>query len=384
MEGNENRLKGLVSALRGVNDPRIERSKLYPLNEVLFLCVSAVISGYESWDEIVDFGEEKLSWLRSFLPFENGVPSHDTLNRVVSLIDYRSFEKSFIDWATMGISLPNGVQICIDGKKIRRSATKLEQQTPHTQGGKSAVHLVHAWCNELELCLGQYKTKSKSNEITAIPALLDLLEIGGSIITIDAMGCQKKIAEKIVEKKGEYIFGLKGNQGNLSASVTEVFKDEKHSSQVQQEISHSKGHGRKEERICRVLSADILPESAQISEWKNLESIIEICSKREIMSTGKIETEKRYYISSLRESAPNFNALIRSHWGVENKLHWTMDVLFGEDQSRKRVKNAAENFSTIRKIVLNLIKASPEKISVNRKRKKCALSDQYRESVIQI
>lgn len=163
MAGNENRLKGLVSALRGVKDPRIERSKLYPLNEVLFLCVSAVISGYESWDEIVDFGEEKLSWLMGFLPFENGIPSHDTLNRVVSLIDYRAFEKSFIDWATMGISLPNGVQICIDGKKLRRSATKLEQQTPHAQGGKSAVHLVHAWCNELELCLGQYKTKSKSN-----------------------------------------------------------------------------------------------------------------------------------------------------------------------------------------------------------------------------
>ena len=380
----ENRLSGLVSALEGVKDPRIDRSKLYPLNEILFLCVSAVISSYESWDEIVDFGEEKLSWLRGFLPFENGIPSHDTINRVVSLIDYRAFEKSFIDWATMGICLPNGVQICIDGKKLRRSATKLDQQTPHAEGGKSAVHLVHAWCNELELCLGQYKTESKSNEITAIPALLDLLEISGSTISIDAMGCQKKIAEKIVERKADYIFGLKGNQESLSAGVSEVFKEEKNSSQAQQDISHFKGHGRKEERICRVLSADILPESAQRAEWKNLESIVEICSKREIMSTGKIETETRYYISSLRESASNFNALIRSHWGIENKLHWTMDVLFGEDQSRKRIKNAAENFSTIRKIVLNLIKSSPEKISVNRKRKKCALSDQYRELVMQI
>ena len=213
----------LITAYSNLKDPRIDRSKLYPLNEIIFLCISAVISGFQDWDEIVDFGEEKIDWLRKYLPFANGIPSHDTVNRVISMLDYRVFEACFINWTTMALILPSGAQICIDGKSLRGSATKLEQQLPHNQGGKSAVHIVHAWCNDLEICIGQYKTEAKSNEITAIPALLELLEIGGAIVTIDAMGCQKTIAAAIVEKKADYIFGLKDNQEALSLCAFAAF-----------------------------------------------------------------------------------------------------------------------------------------------------------------
>lgn len=383
----------LITAYSNLKDPRIERSRLYPLNEIIFLCISAVISGFQDWDEIVDFGEEKIDWLRKYLPYEQGIPSHDTVNRVISLLDYRVFEECFINWTTMGLTLPSGVQICIDGKSLRGSATKSEQQLPHRQGGKSAVHIVHAWCNDLEICLGQYKTETKSNEITAIPALLDLLEIEGAVVTIDAMGCQKAIAKRIVEKNADYIFGLKDNQEVLSLSAFAAFNPQGlevetlRNKAPQQPLSASaknekNDHGRKETRTCRTLKADALSEYANAVEWPGLKTIIEITAIRETLATGKIEQETRYYVSSLDKEPKDFNALIRGHWGVENKLHWTLDVTMGEDKSRKRIKNAAQNFSTFRKIALNLLKAAPEKISINRKQNKCAMSDRYREKTM--
>jgi predicted transposase YbfD/YdcC len=382
MEESRPPLEGLLAALEKVQDPRIDRKKLYPLIEVLFLTTSAVLSGFEDWDEIVDFGEEKLAWLRKYLPYENEIPSHDTINRVVSLIDYRLFEECFLNWATMSIELPQGTVISIDGKKLRGSATKKEQQTPHSQGGKSAIHLVHAWCHELQLCLAQYKTDSKSNEITAIPVILDFLEISGCIITLDAMGCQKTIAEKIITKQADYIMGLKDNQAALSLATFTAFQA--HDKQAENNKAHQKdkNHGREESRTCRVLPAELLPDWAQAPDWKGLKSVIEIQSQRTILSTGLVENETRYYISSLEVNPAMFNRLIRAHWNVENQLHWSLDVLFGEDQSRKRIRNAAQNFSTIRKIALNLLKSQSEKISINRKRNKCALSDQYREKTL--
>lgn len=379
MEESRTALTSLLDSLRTVEDPRIDRSKLYPLIEVLFLSISAVLSGFEDWDEIADFGEEKLAWLRKYLPYENGIPSHDTLNRVISLIDYRCFEKCFIDWATMDIELPEGTLISIDGKNLRGSATKKEQQTPHAQGGKAAIHLVHAWCHELQMCLAQYKTDTKSNEITAIPVLLDFLEISGCIVSIDAMGCQKSIAEKITEKQADYIFGLKNNQEKLSLAVFTAFEDHHQEAELGKDLQEGQNHGRKEQRVCRVLPAKLLPDWAQASDWAGLASIIEIQTRRTILASGVTEIEIRYYISSLVANSKAFNLLVRSHWNIENQLHWTMDVIFGEDKSRKRIKNAAQNFSTIRKMALNLLKAQNEKISVNRKRNKCALSDQYRE-----
>ncbi|MGI9158432.1 MAG: ISAs1 family transposase [Saprospiraceae bacterium] len=384
MENDQNLVGGLITALRSVEDPRIDRSKLYPLIEILFLTTSAVLSGFEDWDEIVDFGEEKIAWLRKYLPFEQGIPSHDTVNRVISLIDHRVFEECFVNWATMDIELPSGTVISIDGKKLRGSATKKEQQTSHAQGGKSAIHVVHAWCHELQLCLAQYKTDTKSNEITAIPAVLDFLEISGCIITLDAMGCQKAIARKIVDKKGDYIMGLKDNQEALSLAVFQAFSEQAERADAEKELWEVKNHGRKESRLCRVLPAEVLPEWAQWPDWVGLKSVVEIQSKRIILSTGVEENETRYYISSLVADSQAFNRLIRSHWNVENQLHWSLDVIFGEDKSRERVRNAAQNFSTIRKMALNLLKAQTEKISVNRKRNRCALSDQYREKTLGI
>jgi predicted transposase YbfD/YdcC len=361
MKSEQNQVSSLIKSLRAVDDPRIDRSKLYPLIEILFLTTSAVLSGFEEWDEIVDFGEEKIEWLRKYLPYERGIPSHDTVNRVISLIDHRVFERCFINWATMDIELPEGTVISIDGKKLRGSATKKEQQTAHAQGGKSALHVVNAWCHELQLCLAQYQTETKSNEITAIPVVLDFLEISGCIVTLDSMGCQKKIAEKIINKEANYVMGLKDNQEALSLATFCAFSENDEQANKDKELwqEAKNHHGRKETRLCRVLPAELLPAWAEASNWKGLKSVIEIQSQRTVIASGVVETETRYYISSLSVDAPAFNRLIRSHWNVENQLHWTLDVVFGEDQSRKRVRNAAQNFSTIRKIALNQAWSSP-------------------------
>lgn len=372
--------RSLIESFAPLDDPRIERKKLYPLMEIIFLSVCAVLSGFEDWEEIVDFGEEKLTWLRKYLPYKHGIPSHDTLNRVISLVDDRCFERCFIDWVDMSLVLPEGVVIHLDGKGLSRSATIKQQQTPRAMGGKGAVHILHAWCSELQVCLGQYKTETKSNEITAIPALLDMLEVSGCLITIDAMGCQKAIAEKIIAKDADYLFGVKDNQEVLSLAVFSAFKEAALTTDVDTQNDHN--HGRKEVRNCRVLPASDLPEWGRIADWKGIETLIEIHSERHILTTGVLEKETRYYISSLNGVAQEFNQLVRSHWNIENQLHWSLDVQFGEDDSRKRIRNAAQNFSTIRKIALNLLKANPEKISIQRKRNKCAMSDSYREKML--
>lgn len=380
MKGDRAVYRSLIEAFAPLKDPRIERSKVYPLMEIVFLSVCAVLSGYEEWDEIVDFGEAKMNWLRKYLPYEQGIPSHDTLNRVISLVDDRAFEQCFIDWVQMSITLPEGMVIHLDGKGISRSATIQQQQTHRTRGGKRAIQVLHAWCSELQVCLGQYKTETKSNEITAIPTLLDMLEISGCLITIDAMGCQKTIAEKIIDQDADYLFGLKDNHEALRLAATSTFEEQ--AERLDTDIQTAQDHGRREVRRCRVLPASALPAWGHGATWKELQTIIEIRSERYVLATSTVEKDTRYYISSLRGEAAAFNYLVRSHWSIENQLHWSLDVQFGEDDSRKRVRNAAQNFSTIRKIVLNLLKANPEKISINRKRNKCALSDTYREKML--
>lgn len=380
MKGNRIVYRSLIDSFSPLKDPRIDRSKVYPLMEIIFLSVCAVLSGFEEWDEIVDFGEEKLNWLRKYLPYAHGIPSHDTLNRVISLVDDRVFEQCFIDWVDMSITLPHGVSIHLDGKGLSRSATIKEQQTPRATGGKGAVHILHAWCSELQVCLGQYRTEAKSNEITAIPALLDMLEISGCLITIDAMGCQKTIAEKIIAKDADYLLGVKDNQKTLNLGVFTAFNEQTDTILI--DTQKDQNHGRKEVRNCRVLPATTLPDWAHGADWNGLKTLIEIHSERHVMATGVLEKETRYYVSSLVGDAEAFNQLVRSHWNIENQLHWTLDVQFGEDDSRKRIRNAAQNFSTIRKIVLNLLKANSEKISIHRKQNKCAMSDSYREKIL--
>ena len=372
--------RSLIDSFASLEDPRIDRKKLYPLMEIVFLSVCAVLSGFEEWDEVVDFGEEKLAWLRKYLPYEHGIPSHDTMNRVISLVDDRAFERCFIDWVEMSISLPQGVVIHLDGKGLGRSATIKQQQAPRSKGGKGAVHVLHAWCSELQVCLGQYKTETKSNEIKAIPALLDMMEISGCLITVDAIGCHKAIVDKILMKEADYLIGLKSNQKSLSLAAFAAFDET--IGDLHTDTQTDQNHGRKEIRNCRVLPSVALPEWGKAADWNGLKTLVEIRSERYVMATGILEKETRYYISSLIGDAVAFNRIVRSHWNIENQLHWSLDVQFGEDDSRKRVRNAAQNFSTIRKIALNLIKANPEKISFNRKRNKCALSDSYREKML--
>ena len=367
-----------------LEDPRSAQRVKYPLNEIVFLAVTAVISGANEWDEIVDFGQEKLEWLRKYLKYEQGIPAHDTINRVIGMINYRAFEKCFLSWATLGISLPGGVVINLDGKKLRSSATKREQQTAHAQGGKSAVHLVEAWCGAFQMCLAQYKVANKSNEIAAIPVILNWLEIEGCIITIDAIGCQRSIADQIHGKKADYILALKENQEGLYLGVTESFDNleaelasERYAEQAEQ------GHGREEKRICRTIPTHELPEWSWADKWAGLKQVVEVYAERKVIASGEFSTEKRYYITSLDCDAVRLNQLIRGHWAIENQLHWAMDVQFGEDASRKRSRNAAANFGLIRRIGLNLLKGYAEKISVGRKMNKCAISDAYREKIIE-
>lgn len=390
MTENRVSLQTLIVAFDGVPDFRIERHKKYALGEILFLTLSAVVSGFTEWEEIADFGIEKLDWLRGFYKYENGTPSHDTINRVISHLDNRAFEERFIGWATQDIKLPDGTIINVDGKKLRGSATKKEQQTPHSEGGKSAVHLVQAWCNELQLCLGQYRTEDKSNEITAIPALLEWLDLRGCIITIDAMGCQKSIAQQLITQQADYVLGLKSNQKKLSQAVIGLF-DQAGTINEQElkletgpehiEEQTGRGHGRLERRVCRVLPAHLLGERLH-TEWPGLQSIVEITAKRYVIATGQFSMERRYYISSLKSGAAEFNQVVRSHWAIENNLHWSLDVQFKEDQSRKRAHNAAANFGIILRFALNMLKNHPEKISIKRKRNKSAMSDKYREEVM--
>lgn len=362
------RLKSIFSELE---DPRIDRTKFYPLLEIILLTISAVISGCQTWDEIADFGEAKLGWLRQYLPFENGVPSHDTINRVISRIDYRSFEESFICWTNTLLQLPEGAIISIDGKTLRGSIDR--------HHSKSAIHLVNAWCNDVELILGQYQTEDKSNEITAIPQLLDLLDIEGSIITIDAMGCQKDIAAKIIDYKADYILALKANQGELFEEVQKLFEFLPAATQDQVD----KDHGRIESRRCQVITD--LSWMLETPQWKGLKSVVQVQATRQTIVTGSYSSQTRYYLSSLDRDPDFFNRAIRDHWGIENRLHWSMDVVFDEDQSRKRNHNAAQNFAIIRKIAQNLLKMETSKnISLNRKMRLAAMTDSYRQKILKI
>jgi len=378
----------IIAFCESIEDFRMDRKKKYLLEEILFLSLSAILSGCESWYNIADFGEEKLDWLRKYYPYESGIPSHDTISRVFSYLDDRQFEESLINWLSEGWELPTGLIINIDGKALRKSVSKRAMQLPHDQGGKHAVHIVHAWVEEFSICIGQYKTDGKCNEIDAIDELLDLLSIQGSIVTIDAVGCQKKFAKKIVEdKKADYLLAVKRNQPTLHTGIVNAFANFEKTAEkeekcfAQYDVNQSFGHGRIEQRTCRVLPANELPTDIQML-WVGLNSIIEICSTRTVDSTGKTSNETRYYIASIPAKEFNANNLVRKHWGVENGMHWSLDVVFNEDQSRKQHQNSAQNYGLLLRIALSLIKNHPAKISMNRKKLKCALSDKFREEVI--
>lgn len=344
-------------------DYRLNRNKKHLLSDIIILSVLAVICGAESWDSIEEFGKTKINFLKTFLKLSNGIPSHDTINRVFSAIRPKLFEQAFAGWtASLKDEKIKKEVVNIDGKCIRGSKDSFHEQ--------SAIHMVSAWASENELVLGQLKVDEKSNEITAIPLLLDLLDIEGSIITIDAIGTQTKIAEKIIENKADYILSVKGNQKELLQQVESRFARQKPETADE---TVEKGHGRIETRKCEVITN--LQHLDNRENWAALTSIIKITATRE--TAKKKETEIRYYISSVLDEAKNFNVYIRRHWHVENKLHWTLDVVFDEDRQRKRTKNAAQNFSFIRKIALNLLKKDTSKGSLVTKRLKAGWDDQF-------
>jgi predicted transposase YbfD/YdcC len=334
----------LMSIFGSIEDPRSHINKLHNLVDILLIGIISVISGAETWKQMVEFANSKEEFMRKFLMLPNGIPSEDTINRVFSSIDSSQFETCFIDWVNSISKISKGQVIAIDGKALRGAKSN---------GKKSPVHMVSAWASKNNLVLGQIRVNEKSNEITAIPELLDTLCVEGNIITIDAMGTQTNIANKIIENKADYILAVKENQPQLSEQI----KDEFRFSKISETITDTDiGHGRIETRKCSVISDFQFIENKG-NKWNNLNQIVKIESIREFKNSDK-KTEKatRYYISSLEDKAVNYQEHIRSHWGVENKLHWTLDVAFSEDASRKRVGNSARNFSTLLKIALNLLK----------------------------
>jgi predicted transposase YbfD/YdcC len=300
------------------------------------------LSGAESWNDIADYGEAKLEWLKTFLTLPSGIPSHDTFNRVFAALDPEELEKGFVAWVSSIAKLTAGEVVAIDGKALCGT---------REPGTKAIVHMVSAWAEGNGLVLGQRKVDEKSNEITAIPKLLDALALSGTVVTIDAMGCQRSIAAKIVAKQADYILAVKDNQGSLLDGIKDSFRM-LDADAVAEEIDC--GHGRVERRRCSVISDLSLVEKA--TEWASLQGLVRIESERHHKATDKTEHETRFYITSLKPDAVRLNCAIRKHWGIENKLHWVLDVGFSEDLCRKRAGHAAQNFSILNRIALNILK----------------------------
>ncbi|GAC1645113.1 MAG: ISAs1-like element ISEc1 family transposase [Chloroflexota bacterium] len=354
-------------------DPRVDRTKRHLLLDILVIAICAVICGADSWVEIEEWGTTKAPWLRTFLALPNGIPSHDTFGRLFAALDPVQFQQSFLAWVRAVTPLTTGQVIALDGKTVRRS---------HDRGkGKGAIHMVSAWATANHLVLGQLKVDDKSNEITALPALLQTLLLKGCIVTIDAMGCQTEIAATIVAQEADYVLALKGNQGTLLRDVESLFAHARATNF--REVTHSvaetvnKGHGRIETRRAWLITdAEYLRYLDPSSKWVGLRSIGMVEAERLIK--GVVQHETRYYISSVQRSAAVLNEAVRAHWGVENELHWVLDVAFQEDASRVRVGESAQNFSVLRHIALNLLKGErTAQVGIKAKRLKAGWSDDY-------
>jgi predicted transposase YbfD/YdcC len=365
----------LMEYFATIEDPRIERSRLHPLSSVLALSLCAVVSGANSFATIELYGRSREDWLRSFLDLPNGIPSHDTLGRIFAMLNPKTLEKAFRDWVAAVTTLTKGEVVAIDGKTLRRSFQKA--------GSGAFVHMVSAWATGNRMVLGQVKTEEKSNEITAIPRLLELLQVNGCLVTIDAMGCQKEIAAKILEANADYMLAVKDNQPKLAAAVTAVFEtalaDPAFAASCHE--TRDKGHGRIDVRRCWTLGINAECGSP-FDQWAGLAAIVRIEAERTV--GGKTSRECRYYITSCSNSSPaDALAAARSHWGIENQLHWVLDVGFREDDCRVRAGYAAENFAVVRHFAVNLIRAAPSpvrthpKAGVESRRMFAAWNDQY-------
>lgn len=354
-----------LDIFEGLDDPRSTRNRLYTMSEILLTTVCAAICGAESWEDVEDFGSAKIDYLRQLLPYKNGIPSDDTFRRFFRALDPDKFQELFRAWVKNIHPMIEEKVIAIDGKSARHSFAS----------DKPMLHMISAYATEARIVLAQEKVTEKSNEITAIPALLEWLDLKNNIVTIDAMGCQYGIADHILKKEGNYIFSLKGNQSSLHDDVKTYLQDQEILKTLNPHEDYDKGHGRIETRTCWVRH-DVGWLRERHPHWTSIKSIIRIDSKREIK--GKITSETRYYISSLATTPQKVLAAIRSHWAIENNLHWVLDMSFNEDQSRIRKHNAPQIMAIIRHIALNLLQLTKDQMkrqSIKRLRKMAGWND---------
>ena len=354
-------------------DPRQAVKVVYPLDEVLLLSLLAVLAGADAFTDIARFGDKKLELLRRFRPFRDGTPPHDRIGDIFAALDADQFQHCFVAWVAALTGVPAGV-IAIDGKTVRRSG--------HKKRGKAPIHMVSAFAARQRLVLGQVKVAEKSNEIIAIPKLLNMLAIEGAIVTIDAMGCQRDIAQKILDKKADYVLALKGNQGSLREDV-ELFAAEQKArgfadTEISRDTTISGDHGRIETRTTTVIHD--VGWLQQRHGWPGLKAVVMVESSREI--SGKTEHETRFYLTSLVMVAALLGPVVRSHWAIENSLHWVMDMIFRDDECRVRTDHAPANFTTIKHMAHNLLRKAATKDSLRLRRKLAAWDDDFLVSLI--
>jgi predicted transposase YbfD/YdcC len=359
---------------RSLTDPRVERTRRHPLINVLFIAVCGVLSGANSFAAIHEFGCDRRTWFARYLDLSNGIPSDDTFSRVLARLDPAAFEKCLLSWIQAVQEISDHRLIAIDGKTLRGSYDRGD--------GQAAIHMVSAWATENKLSLGQVVVDAKSNEITAIPELLRVLEVTGAVVTIDAMGCQKEIAELIREGGGDYVLAVKQNQPTLYERVEEAIDAglEQDAAALDEHQTVETGHGRQETRTYVTFPA---PETVDPDGvWRDL-SAVGMAITESTDSRGRCRLEARYYILSALLPATEFAGAVRGHWGIENNLHWQLDVSFREDECRVRTDHAPANLSVIRRFALGLLKRETEcRRGIETKRLKCAASDEYREKAL--